>query len=115
MIEPGSLVKTAKSPLVSGLSFTPSSERINPSGRAFILLMPFAWLIKFFELYEKSASIFDVPVFLNVYSKAPTGKLELSASVGMNGLQPVSRTSTGISSSCISMMANGNLAVNRVL
>ena len=68
--------------------------------------------MKFTELYENTASIFEIPVFLNEYSIAPAGRLELSASVGINGLQPVSLTSRGISSSSSSIWAKGNLAVN---
>jgi len=48
------------------------------------------------------------PVFLNVYSNPPTGKLELSSSVGINGLQPLMETSIGISLSSSFIFPNGN-------
>jgi hypothetical protein len=66
--------------------------------------------MKFFVLYENTASSFLLPVFLNEYSMAPTGRLELSASVGMKGLHPLICTSRGISSSLSLIPAKGNLA-----
>ena len=98
--------------MLSGLFLMPVSDNINPPGIGFILFRPSGTDIKFLELYEKRASILVVPVFLKVYSKAPDGRLELSLSVGMNELQPVSPIATGISSSCNSISAKGNLALN---
>lgn len=49
---------------------------------------------------------------MNVYSKAPTGRPELSASVGIKGLQPVIRMSMGMSWSCRTISANGKRDVN---
>ncbi len=50
--------------------------------------------------------------FSNVYSSTATGKLELSASVGINGLQPVIFILRGISVSARSTVANGKRARN---
>ena len=66
---------------------------------------------KFFALTEKIASAWNFPLLTNVYSSAPTGRLELSSSVGMNGLQPVMVTSMGISLSVNRMVAEGKLDV----
>src|SRR4030042_51883 len=52
------------------------------------------------------------PVLVNEYSKAPAGRLELSASAGIKGLHPFIMTSMGLSSSSSSIPANGNLAWN---
>src|SRR5579872_2045715 len=54
---------------------------------------------KFGELKENTASIGAALRFVKRYSIAATGKLELSASPGMNGLQPLRSTSSGILSS----------------
>ena len=54
-----------------------------------IEFFPFSIFKKFFELKEKTASTVVLPVLMNLYSNAPTGKLELSSSVGIKGLQPV--------------------------
>jgi len=54
----------------------------------------------------------SLEVFLNLYSREATGRLELSASPGMKGLHPVMLTSSGISSSSRSTVANGKRAEN---
>ena len=66
--------------------------------------------MKFFVLYENVASIGAPVGFMKVYSSAPTGKLDLSASPGTKGLQPVSVTRSGISGSFSSTVANGKRA-----
>jgi hypothetical protein len=67
----------------------------------------------FFEFQEKTASTELFEVFVNVYSMDPAGKLELSASPGINGLHPEIFTFNGKSLSDNSIVANGNLARNR--
>ena len=67
-----------------------------------IEFFPLSIFKKFFELKEKTASTVVVPVLVNLYSIAPTGRLELSSSVGIKGLQPVTVTFSGRSVSLIS-------------
>src|SRR5690242_6040163 len=95
-----SSVKTAKLLFKNDFSFVPSWLRTNPFLHGLILLTASrSEATKFFVLKEKTASIAWGPVFLNVYSRAPTGRLELSSSVGINGLQPVIFTFKGRSES----------------
>ncbi len=69
--------------------------------------------IIFLEFQEKTASISDDELFLNLYSIAPAGRLELSASVGINGLHPVTSTASGISLSSRDRDAKGKRGRNR--
>jgi hypothetical protein len=85
-----SSVNIAKLLFKNGFSFVPSWLRIDPFLHGPILLTASrSEAKKFFVLKEKTASIACGPVFLNVYSRAPTGRLELFSSVGIKGLQPV--------------------------
>ena len=76
----------------------------------FVALMLPLESIKFFALYENVVSNILVDVLVNLYSINPSGKLELSSSVGMKGLQPVILTTRGISLSFNWMVEKGNLA-----
>ena len=66
----------------------------------------------FTVLKEKTPSCICPEEFVNVYSTAATGRLELSSSVGTNGLQPVTSTWIGILSSINLIFPKGNLALN---
>jgi hypothetical protein len=100
-----SFVKIAKSPLVAGLPLTPFSVRINPPARGRITALPPLTAMKFTVLYENTASRLLLLVFLNEYSRAATGRLELSASAGIKGLQAFIETSSGTSGSARSISA----------
>ena len=66
--------------------------------------------MKLTVLKEKTASTILLELFKNVYSRAATGKLELSSSPGINGLQPVMSVARGISWSSRETVAKGNFA-----
>ena len=103
----GSDTVAAKAASSQGLSFDPSPHRMNPPamGRTACGLPPVA--MKFFALKENTASKGLRLRLVNLYSRAATGRLELSASPGSNGLQPVISTFNGICGSVSATMPNG--------
>ena len=78
-----------------GFSLDPPPHRMNPPaiGRTASELPLVA--MKFFALKENTASSGSLVRLVNRYSRAATGRLELSASPGSNGLQAVSSTFSG--------------------
>src|SRR6185312_2009332 len=89
--------------------------RIKPLGRAEMRFALSSSIRKFFALKEKIASAWEGPLFMKLYSIAPTGRLELSSSVGIKGLQPVMVTPIGMSLSVRWMEAKGKVAVKAAL
>src|SRR5882724_13218442 len=86
-------------------------ERIRLDG-AFLLGQSSCAAKKFSVLKENTAST-DAELRLRKrYSMPATGRLELSASPGENGLQPVSSTSRGTSVSLRRTVPNGNRVSN---
>ena len=81
------------------MPFTPDSDNINPFDKGLINAFPPLTAMKLTELYENTASMADLPVLVNEYSIPATGRLELSASVGINGLQAFIETLRGTSGS----------------
>ena len=63
--------------------------------------------MKFLALKENTASIGPLLRLVNRYSRAATGRLELSASPGSNGLQPVISTPSGTCGSAERTTPNG--------
>ncbi len=63
-------------------------------------------------LNENTARCGVSEVLVKRYSSAPAGRLEASASGGVNGLQPVISTASGTSASRSLTVANGNRAWN---
>ena len=80
---------------------------MNPpaTGRTACGLPPVA--MKFFALKENTASSGPLLRLVNRYSSAATGRLELSASPGSNGLQPVISTLSGTCGSVSVTTPNG--------
>src|SRR5258705_7846840 len=111
----GSPTQTAKHASSHGLSSGPRPQRMNPLGvvrirseGCFLLGQSSCADKKFSELKENTAST-DAELRLRKrYSRPATGRLELSASPGENGLQPVSSTAKGNSASLRRTVPNGN-------
>src|SRR5258705_10138276 len=114
-----SSAQIAKHASFHGLSSGPRPQRMNPLEvdrirleGAFLLGQSSCAARKFSELKENTAST-DAELRLRKrYSRPATGRLELSASPGENGLQPVSSTSRGISASLRRTIPNGNRLSN---
>src|SRR5882757_780422 len=115
----GSSTQAAKQASSHGLSSAPRPQRINPLGVDRIRLEGFFLLgqsscaaKKFSELKENTASTGAELRLRKRYSRPATGKLELSASPGRNGLQPVISTSRGTSTSLRRTVPNGKRVSN---
>src|SRR2546428_10570007 len=77
-----------------GRSLALPPQRMKPPAIARTACGLFPDAMKFLALKENTASGSVRLRFVRRYSRAATGKLELSASPGSNGLQPVSSTVT---------------------
>src|SRR5882672_8306974 len=107
--------QTAKHASFHGLSSGPRPQRMNPLvvdrirfEGAFLLGQSSCAARKFSVLNENTASTDAELRLIKRYSRPATGRLELSASPGENGLQPVSCTSRGISGSVRRTVPKGN-------
>src|SRR4051794_34491165 len=95
-----------------GLSLVACCTNTKPLVVLSILLTALSSLAKkFLVLKEKTASKSLVLLLVKEYSKAPTGKLLLSSSVGIKGLQPFTVIFNGISASCNCIVPKGNRVV----